>query len=67
MAVAEDEVLVATTLLDTAEEEVLLGTVVPKGEQAVPNAEASLNVSANAPLITPYFVPEAELIDALPL
>lgn len=59
---AEDEVLV-----DITEEEVLLGTVVPSGEHAVPKAEASLKVSAKAPLPTPYFVPEAELIDALPL
>ena len=59
--------MVARVLLDTTEEEVLLGTAVPKGEHAVPKAEASLNVSAKAPLTTPYFVPEAELIDALPL
>ena len=42
-------------------EDVLLGRVVPRGEHAVPKAEASLNESAKVPLPTPYFSPEEEL------
>ena len=64
VAVADDEVLVitpvvlvVTLLVLNTTEEVLLGIVVPTVEHAVPKRVASLNVSANAPLPTPYFKP----------
>jgi hypothetical protein len=64
VAVAEDEVFVPAVLELV---EVLLGIVVPTVEQAVPKAEASLKVSAKAPLPTPYFVPSVEPMVTLPL
>ncbi len=57
VAVADDEVLVIILLVLNTTEEVLLGMVVPTVEHAVPKRVASLNVSANAPLPTPYFKP----------
>lgn len=69
--VAEDDVLVlellAVELLvgDTTEvdEEVLVGTEVPKGAQVAPKSDASLKVSAKEPLDTPYLVPALEAIE----
>jgi hypothetical protein len=61
VGVAVAEVLVRTLLvLDTEDVLVLLGTVVPTVEHAVPRAVASLKVSAKDPLPTPYFRPEEE-------
>lgn len=62
-----DDVLLVLELVDISEEEVLLGTVVPRFEQTVPRADASLKVSAKVPLTTPYFVPDVVPTETLPL
>jgi hypothetical protein len=52
--------VVETTEVD---EEVLVGTEVPNGAHVAPRAEASLNVSAEEPLETPYLVPAVEAME----
>lgn len=73
MAVADDEVLVVTTeleeleeldsieeLLDTIDDDVLLGATDPSGKHVPPRAETSLKVSVNDPLTAPYLDPVAD-------
>ena len=64
VAEAEVDVLV---FVDITELDVLLGTVVPKAAHAVPKTEGFLKSSANVPLATPNFAPEAEPMVTLPL
>lgn len=59
--------LVVLVFVDSVELDVLLGTVVPKGAHAVPKTNGSLKSSANVPLATPNFAPEADPMVTLPL
>jgi hypothetical protein len=59
MGLEETDVL----LVETMELEVLLGSLTLRDPQVVPRSEASLNVSENEPLATPYLVPATEAME----
>lgn len=59
---ADEDVLLLELVDETTEllDELLLGAVVPNGAHVAPRLDTSLNVSANEPLVTPYFVSVGE-------